>query len=144
MSTGCPYLAQDAARLEAVHGELDNALALFSTAIDAFHRAGNVAFLAATLASLAVFFDRFERPEIAATIYGASTRQASIGLVPHLPDVVARLRSALGEATFEERVAAGSNQDIAEAVRYAHEQIHLAHRGLTPAPVGETRATPIV
>ena len=78
-------LAQDAARLEATHGEFDDALHPFSNAIDAFHRAGNIAFLAATLASLAVFFDRFERPEIAATVYGAGTRQASIGLVPNLP-----------------------------------------------------------
>ena len=123
-------LAQDAARLEAVHGDLDDALALFSTGINSFHRAGNIAFLAATFASLAVFFDRFERPEVAATIYGAGTRQASIGLVPHLPDVVAHLRSVLGATTFDECVAAGAAQEIAESVRYAHEQIQLASREL--------------
>ena len=127
-------LAQDAARLEAVHGELDDALALFSKGINAFHHAGNVAFLAATFASLAMFFDRFERPEIAATIYGASTRQASIGLVPHLPDVVAHLRSVLGEVTFDTCVAAGAAMEIAEAVRYAHEQIHAASHELAPSP----------
>ena len=90
-------LAQDAARLEAVYGELDDALALFANGINSFHRAGNVAFLAATFASLAVFFDRLEQPAIAATIYGASTRQASISLVPHLRDVVAHLRGVLGD-----------------------------------------------
>jgi tetratricopeptide (TPR) repeat protein len=127
-------LAQDAARLEAVHGRLDEALALFSKAINAFHQAGNVVFLAATLASLAVSFDRFDRPVVAATLYGASTRQASIGLVPHLDDVVAHLRSVLGEDTFAECVAAGADREIADAVRYAHEQIHLAARELVPSP----------
>ncbi len=126
-------LAQDAARLEAVHGELDQALDLFSKGINSFHHAGNIVFLAATFASLAVFFDRFERPEVAATIYGASTRQASISLVPHLPEVVSHLRSVLGESTFDACVGAGAAQDIAEAVGYAHEQIQLASRELSPS-----------
>jgi predicted ATPase/class 3 adenylate cyclase len=121
-------LAQDAARLEATHGEFDDALHLFSSAIDAFHRAGNIAFLAATLASLAVFFDRFERPEIAATVYGASTRQASISLVPNLPAVVEHLRSVLGDRRFDECVATGAGQSTAEAVRYAYRQLRLARR----------------
>ena len=126
-------LAQDAARLEAVHGELDQALELFSKGINSFHHAGNIVFLAATFASLAVFFDRFERPEVAATIYGASTRQASISLVPHLPEVVSHLRSVLGESTFDACVGAGAAQDIAEAVGYAHEQIQRASRELSPS-----------
>jgi hypothetical protein len=116
-------LAQDAARLEAVHGEFDEALALFSAGINSFHRAGNVVFLAATFASLAVFFDRFEQPEIAATIYGASTRQPSIGLVPHLSDVVDHLREVLDEATFDECVATGVAFETAEAVQFAQEQL---------------------
>lgn len=119
-------LAQDAARLEATHGDLEDALGLFSRGIDSFHRAGNIVFLAATLASLAVFFDRVGRAEVAATIYGSSTRQASIGLVPHLDEVVANLRSVLGDEKFGECVANGKSQDLSTAVRYAHEQIDLA------------------
>ena len=119
-------LAQDAARLEATHGDLDDALKLFSRGIDLFHRAGNVVFLAATLASLAVFFDRVGRHEVAATIYGSSSREASIGLVPHLDDVVEHLQSTLGEDAFNQCVAAGRSQELADAVRYAHEQIDLA------------------
>ena len=91
-------IAREAAGLEAVHGDLEQALALFDTAIDSFHRAGNVANLAVALAYLAVFFDRFERPEIAATIYGASTRH---GDQRHgswtFPHVVDHLRAVLGE-----------------------------------------------
>ena len=116
-------LAQDAARLEAVHGEFDDALALFSTGINSFHRAGNVVFLAATFASLAVFFDRFDRPEVAATIYGASTRQPSIGLVPNLSEVVEHLRQVLGAATFDECVATGVAMETAEAVQFAQEHL---------------------
>ena len=49
------------------------ALVLFETVIDAFYRAGKVATVATSRSpSLAIFFDRFERPEIAATLYGAS------------------------------------------------------------------------
>jgi tetratricopeptide (TPR) repeat protein len=125
-------LAQDAARLEASHGELDDALALFTTSIDSFHRAGNIVFLAAALASLAVFFDRFGRAEVAATVYGASTRQASIGLVPNLGGGIAHLRSVLDEVRFGELVAIGAAMETAEAVRFAQEQIELIGRDLAP------------
>jgi predicted ATPase len=120
-------LAQDAARLEAVHGELGEALDLFGDAIDSFDRAGNVAFLAATLASLAVFFDRHDRPEVAATIYGSSTRHASIGLVPRLAEAVSHLESVLGDG-FARCVAAGVAMDDTEAVRHAQRQIQLARQ----------------
>jgi tetratricopeptide (TPR) repeat protein len=135
-------LAQDAARLEATHGEFDDALHLFSNAIDAFQRAGNIAFLAATLASLAVFFDRFERPEIAATVYGASTRQASISLVPNLPAVVEHLRSVLGEARFDACVATGAGQSTVEAVRYAHRQLQLTRREIDNVDGGTDQVPP--
>lgn len=121
-------LAQDAARLEASHGELGDALDLFSASIDSFHRAGNIVFLAATLASLAVFFDRFGHVEAAAAIYGASTRQASIGLVPNLSRATAHLRAVLGDARYDELVAEGSELETAEAVRFAQLQIERTSR----------------
>ena len=125
-------LAQDAARLEASHGRLDDALELFTASIDSFHRAGNVVFLAAALASLAVVFDRLGRAEVAATIYGASTRQASIGLVPDLRHGITHLRSVLGAARFEELVAAGAEHDPADAVRFAHREIEQLGADLAP------------
>ena len=75
-----------------------------------------------------MFFDRFERPEIAATVYGASTRQASISLVPDLPAVVDHLRGMLGDARFDDCVATGAGQSTADAVRYAHRQLRLTRR----------------
>jgi len=56
-------------------------------------------------------------------VYGASTRQASIGLVPTLGLAIAHLRSVLGEARFDELVVEGSAQETAEAVRFAQLQI---------------------
>ena len=56
-------IGRDVAALEAVHGEVEEALALFDTIIDSFFRAGNVTTLATTLANLAMFFGRFGRPE---------------------------------------------------------------------------------
>ncbi len=119
-------LAQDAAKLEASHGEFDDAMALFARSIAAFHRAGNVVFLAASLASLAVSFERFDKPAIAATIYGSSTRQASINLVPNLDEAVARMRETLGADAFDQCVATGEAFTLGGTVEFANEQIAQA------------------
>ena len=88
-----------------------------------------------------MFFDRFERPEIAATVYGASTRQASISLVPNLPAVVDHLRSVLGDTRFAECVATGAGQSTADAVQYAHRQLRLTRREIDHVD-GETGQVP--
>ena len=113
-------LAQDAGLLEALHGELEQALALFDSAIDEYHRLGNVAGLGFTFTNLAVFFERLERPEIAATVYGASTHySSSIISVVDLANVVDHLRSRLGDTGFDECVANGVAMELADAVQYA-------------------------
>jgi transposase len=58
------FVARDAAGLEAAHGQPADALALFDSTIDLFHRAGYIPYLATTLASLAVFFDSGDGPEV--------------------------------------------------------------------------------
>lgn len=126
-------MAQDAARLEASHGDLDEALALFGRSIDSFHRAGNVVFLAASLASLAVCLTRLGEHEPATVIYGASTRQASIGLVPGLGEAVDRLRHELGSERFDELAAEGGAKNIVDAVRHAHGQIAAVASSIHPA-----------
>ena len=57
------FLARDAARLHTSAGEPEAALVLFSEAITAFHRAGNVPQLVITLASLPTLFEHLDRPE---------------------------------------------------------------------------------
>ena len=39
-----------------------------------------------------------------------------------------RVRDALGEAVFDERVAAGAAMELADAVRYAREHVQHARR----------------
>ena len=127
-------IARDAAGLEAVHGDPKQALVLFETAIDTFHRVGNVALLATALAGLAVFFDRIERPELAATVYGASTHYGIITMVINESPALNHLRSVLGASVFDDCVATGAAMEPADAVRYAHEQIQLAREELVGAP----------
>jgi tetratricopeptide (TPR) repeat protein len=131
-------LARDAARLEAVHGELEQALELFDNTIDSFHRAGNTASVAATLADLAVLFNRLERPDTAATIYGTSTHHDSAKRTDNLRDVLEHLRASLGPTRFNECVAAGAAMDPADAVQYARRQIQCAASRVADATVKPT------
>jgi hypothetical protein len=119
-------IRRDAATLEAVHGDLDEALTWLESSIDAFQQAGNPARVATTLAALAGLLERFDKPEIAATIYGTTTNDASTILVVDLPGVVDRLRTTLGVARFDEYVATGAAMELADAVSYARTQMRLA------------------
>ena len=125
-------IAREAAGLEAIHGDLDTALTLFDTTIDSQFAGGGVTYLAATIATLAVLFDRLDRPDIAATIYG-TTHHAGIALVIGLPEALDHLRATLGDAAFEDCVATGAAMDPGEAVRYVRAQIQTARHHL-PAP----------
>ena len=106
---------------------------MFDTTVDSFHRAGNIPNVAATLAYLAVFFERFERPEIAATVYGASTRHGISAMVIDLPSVVDHLCSVLGQISFDRCVAVGAAMDPSDAVAYARDQIQAARRQIADA-----------
>jgi hypothetical protein len=122
------FFARDLAALEAVHGELDPALALFDSNIDSLHRAGDVAHLSSTLAYLAVFFDRIDQPDIAATVYGATARHASVTRVINLAVVLDHLRDVLGQTRFDQCLAAGAAMEPADVVQYARRHIQLARQ----------------
>jgi hypothetical protein len=89
--------------------------------------------LADTLAYLAVSFDRFERLEIAATVYGASTRHDISAMVIDLPIVPDHLCSALGRISFDRCVAAGAAMEPADAVAFPRDQIQAARRQIADA-----------
>jgi len=128
-------IARDSAELEANDGEIDKALQLLDTSIDLFHRAGDYASVGSVLAYMAVFFDRFEQPELAATLYGASAAYGTTSWAGNLPDVVDHLRSQLDPATYEKYVATGAAMDTNQAVKYARDQIRTArlqHRSDRP------------
>jgi predicted ATPase len=128
--------ANAAAGLEALHGEVDHALALFEFAIDTFQRSGDQADLAVTFVYLAVFFDRIQQPEIAATLYGAISRHPSIGMAPAIPGVVEHLRSVLGETLFDDYAAAGAAMQPGDVVAYARTHIQLAQRKMANPGTG--------
>jgi predicted ATPase/class 3 adenylate cyclase len=121
-------IAQEAALLETRHGDPGQALALFDATLDNLHRSGNAATLALVFANLAVCFDRFDQPDVAATIYGASTLQAVSQYVVELPGVVDHLRAVLGDTAFDNCAATGAAMDTADAVPYARHHIELARR----------------
>ena len=126
--------ARDAAGLEAVHGDVEEALSLFDNAIDGFHRAGNVPGMAELLANLTVFFDRRGSAEVAATLWGARANHPTDYLATDLPATVARLHATLGDTAFDECAAAGANMELGDAVAYARAQIQQARRqAVTPS-----------
>jgi DNA-binding CsgD family transcriptional regulator len=130
------FIARDAARLQLVDADPEDALALFDAAIDSFHQAGNIAQLTITLASATSLFERIDRPEAAGTLYGAIARQpGSDHHVPDLPDLADRLTSKLGDARFGEYASTGAAMDLNDAAHYARDQIHLARSQLTPAGI---------
>jgi predicted ATPase len=130
-------IAQEAAGLEAVHGDLGQALALFDANLAILQRAGNVASLGGTFAVLAVYFDRFDQPDVAATLYGAGNRALS-RYVAELPAVVDHLHAVLGDAAFDQCAATGAAMDLADAVGYARRHIELARRQTANPDTGRT------
>jgi hypothetical protein len=131
-------IALEAASLEALDGDPGQALALFDAALVSAHRAGNVASAGGTLAILAVCFDRFDQPDVAATLYGASTNRAVSRYVVELPAVVDNLRSVLGDAVFDQCAATGAAMDLADAVSYARHHIELARGQAANTDSGRT------
>jgi len=138
------FIARDAARLHATEGDIDASLELFAGAIDVFNRAGNVAQLIITLASVPALFDRVGRPDVAATLHATMARvPASTEHVPDLTELGDRLAAKLGP-TIDEATMAGRVMDLSQAATYALAQIEVvrAERARRPAakrPGGLTR-----
>ena len=117
------FLARDAARLHTSDGEPEAAVLLFSEAINVFHRAGNVPQLVITIASVPALFEKLERFEPAATLFGATSQQPSSSHhVPELADVERRLTTALGRARLAELIELGAAFDLDRAALYARDQ----------------------
>ncbi len=135
------FLARDAALLHTSDGQLETALTLFGTAIEAFLRTGAVAQLMITLASLPALFERLDRPAVAGTLLGAMAREpASFHHVPALADLGPRLRDTWGDERPDRWAATGAAMDLlAGRRRQRSNQLDVArHRpvvpGSAPAP----------
>ncbi len=128
-------IARDVAGLEAVDGDLNQALNLFTASLDSFHQAGDTTDLAVTFAYLAVFYDRINQPEIAATLYGTTATHHPVVLrFGAVVAAVNHVRDNLGTDSFDRCVATGAAMDTAEAVRYARTHIEAARFDLAPSP----------
>jgi len=126
------FMARDAALLHTSDGQLETALTLFAASIEAFGRAGAVAQLIITLASVPALFERLDRPSVAGTLLGAMAREpSSFHHVPALADLGERLRRALGEESSDRYAAAGAAMNLHDAAEYALHQIDLARRALS-------------
>ena len=129
------FIARDAARLHTSDGEPAAALGLFSEAITAFQRAGNVPQLIITLASAPALFERLGRPEPAATLLGALANEpSSAHHVPGLAELGARVSRDLGPKRAEQLTATGAALDLGDAAVYARQQLDAARRGPVPSP----------
>jgi len=125
------FLARDAALLHTSDGQLETALTLFEAALRTFLRAGAVAQLTITVASLPALFERLGRPAVAATLLGALSRQpASFHHVPSLTALDGRLRDALGQERADRCAASGAALDLTEAAAYALHQLGEATQAL--------------
>jgi hypothetical protein len=113
-------------------------LALIDTALEIFDGTGNVTSMGATLTHLAVCFDRLDRPDVAATLYGASTNQALSQYVVDVSAIVDHLRAALGDAAFDQCAATGATMEPADAVEYARHQIERARNQAAQPDSGRT------
>lgn len=125
------FLARDAARLHTATGQPDPALKEFDLAIDAFRRAGNVAQLIITLASLPGLFERIDEPDAALTLHAALAKiPAAVDHVPELTDLGTRLSAKLGSmaATIS---ATGLAMDLDDAAVYARARIDELQRRRT-------------
>lgn len=116
-------ITRNAAGLEASHGDIGQALDMFTTSIDSFHQAGNNTNLAWMFANLTVFFDQTRRPEIAATFYGTTTNYPAANLYLGFAAAVEHVRDILDTDTFDTCARTGATMTTAEAVHYAHHHI---------------------
>ena len=139
------FLARDAARVHALHGDPVAALALFDTAIDVFQQAGNIAQLIVTVASVPSLLELLGEQAAALTLLAAVTREpASMHHVRELATAGPRLEAALGAERAAECIAAGATLDLHAAASYARRQIERlgsarAESGVTELPAGLSR-----
>jgi hypothetical protein len=125
--------ATDAASVEAVQGDPEVALGLFTAAIEQFHRSGNQMTLAMTLGQLAVFLAGTGEAEGAATLCGFGRQHHVEASVAGLGDALEHLRVQLGDEAYEARLAEGEALSPAEATGVATDLIRSARRKLEPA-----------
>ena len=124
-------LATRLSRLESEHGDPLAALDHTTLAIRNFYNSGNVAYIRAALATLAVFLDCLGRLEPGATIAGFASNPFTASAFPEITTAITHLREVLGDQTYESLVRKGETMTTAEMVTYAYDQIDQARAELS-------------
>jgi DNA-binding CsgD family transcriptional regulator len=126
------FLARDAARLHTTAGEADAALEQFDVAIDSFQRAGNVAQLVITLASLPELLDRLGEVTAATTLHAAMAQiPASFDHVPEFANLGERLAMQLG-SNATSAIGIGRAMDLDDSALYARAQVEELKQRRSP------------
>ena len=121
---------RETAMVEALQGQLDQALAQFDETLESFERAGNVAHVVNSLADLAVLFDRVGHAEAAMIVLGAVGRYVDYASYPRLPEIVERSADELGRSRVDHLLDVGRAMDLPVAMGHAREHIAVARRQL--------------
>ena len=120
---GSPFFeaqsARQAARLEALHGDPDRALALYARVIDSYQQAGNTVALAGTIHDVARTLLHLGHPDTSAVLLGAARQHP----VPTADDTLEQLRTILGDTTCDRLLAEGEAMHLADAARHARHHI---------------------
>lgn len=115
-------IQREIAVLIAAHGSSEDALELLGSAIESFHRAGDIKTLAVTLTTLASIFAGLGQSQVAMTLYGAAGRHIHAERLPE----VQILTQALGEVHATQYLRDGLSMGLGEAVQYANQQIRAS------------------
>lgn len=123
------HLAALLCHLEARYGDPLAALDYFTVAIRHYHDSGNPT-IRVPLATLAIYLDRLERHQPAATIAGFAVGPLTTQNFPETITVLAHLRQILGDQTYESLARKGEAMTTAAMATYAYDQIDHAREQL--------------
>jgi hypothetical protein len=123
-------LAAISSILAATHGNPMDALEYVTLAIRNHYDSGSFSLLPQPLAALATLFDQHGRYEPAATISRFASTPFTRIAFPEIVGVIAHLRDALGDQTYESLARKGETMTAAAMVTYAYDQIDQARTEL--------------
>ena len=114
---------REMATLEETGGDVVDALEKFTTVIEWYRASGNRGSVTTALGDIAVMFDRLDRSEIAATIYGTSVPHGQ-SIAQQLPTTVEHLVEVLGQERFDHCVEVGASMEFNDAMLYVKQILH--------------------
>ena len=120
---------REMAALQDSRGGGAEALEKFATVIEWYRSVGNHGSVATMLGDVAVMFDRLDRFETAATVYGMSIPRGQ-SIAVGLDETIERLRTQLGDEAFDACVTTGSTMGFNDAMDYVGRAVEDARARL--------------